>query len=164
MHAAIGRFLFAAILIALAPTPALADPAGAAPWGRASVDPIEYAPQKVVYDVAEGDPARFERILDRVSFLNNVYAADPFEASIVLVLHGDEIRFFGIDNHGEYGELMRRVQSLTLAGPIEFRMCRVAAHERGFDPEDIHGFVRMVPMADAEIIRLQQEEGHVFMR
>ena len=164
MHAAIGRFLLAAILIALAPTPVLADPAGAAPWGRASVDPIEYAPQKVVYDVAEGDLARFERILDRVSFLNNVYAADPFEASIVLVLHGDEIRFFGIENHGEYGELMRRAQSLTLAGPIDFRMCRVAAHERGFDPEDIHGFVRMVPMADAEIIRLQQEEGHVFMR
>jgi uncharacterized protein len=164
MHSVIGRFLIAATLIALGPTPALADPDGAAPWGRASVDPIEYAPQKVVYDVAEGDPARFERILDRVSFLNNVYAADPFEASIVLVLHGDEIRFFGVENYGEYGELMRRAQSLTLAGPIEFRMCRVAAHERGFDPEDIHGFVRMVPMADAEIIRLQQEEGHVFMR
>jgi uncharacterized protein len=59
---------------------------------------------------------------------------------------------------------MRRAQSLTLAGPIQFRMCRVAAHERGFDPEDIHGFVKMVPMADAEIIRLQQEEGHVFMQ
>lgn len=135
-----------------------------APWGKASVDPIDYAPQRVVYDVAEGDPDRFERILDRVSFLNNIYEADPFESSIVLVLHGDEIRFFGIDHYDEFGELMRRAQSLTVAGPVEFRMCRVAAQERGFDPQDIHGFVRMVPMADAEIIRLQQEEGHVFMR
>ncbi|MFO8154236.1 DsrE family protein [Thioalkalivibrio sp.] len=141
-----------------------AQGADSAPWGQAVVDPIDYAPQKVVYDVAQGDLERFERILDRVSFLNNLYEADPFEASIVLVLHGDEIRFFGIENHDEFGELMRRAQSLTVSGPIEFRMCRVAAHERGFDPEDIHGFVRMVPMADAEIIRLQQEEGYVFMQ
>ncbi len=134
------------------------------PWGRASLDEIDYAPQKVVYDVAEGDPERFERILDRASFLNNLYGADPFDASIVLVLHGDEIEFFAVENHEQYGELMRRAQSLTLAGPIEFRMCAAAAHERGFSPEDIHGFVRVVPMADAEIIRLQQEEGHAFMQ
>jgi uncharacterized protein len=162
MQTTIGKVL-ALIGIALF----LAAPAQAeekAPWGTASLEPIDYAPQKVVYDVAEGDPERFERILDRVSFLNNVYHADPFEASIVLVLHGDEIRFFATENHGEYGELMRRAQSLTLAGPIQFRMCRVAAHTRGFDPEDIHGFVTMVPMADAEIIRLQHEEGHVFMQ
>ncbi|TVP86151.1 MAG: hypothetical protein EA347_09330 [Thioalkalivibrio sp.] len=150
------------ILLFLLSVPAQAG--DAAPWGTAAVDPIDYAPQKVVYDVAEGDPERFERILDRVSFLNNLYEADPFEASIVLVLHGDEIRFFGIENHDEFGELMRRAQSLTVAGPIEFRMCRAAAQERGFEADEIHGFVRMVPMADAEIIRLQQEEGHVFMQ
>ncbi len=135
-----------------------------APWGAAALEAIDYAPQKVVYDVAQGDLERFERILDRVSFLNNVYGADPFDASIVLVLHGDEIGFFAIENYGEYSELMHRAQSLTLSGPIQFRMCQVAAHERGFAPEDVHGFVDMVPMADAEIIRLQQEEGHVFMQ
>jgi intracellular sulfur oxidation DsrE/DsrF family protein len=134
------------------------------PWGKAALEEIDYAPQRVVYDVAEGDLERFDRILDRVSFLNNVYGADPFDASIVLVLHGDEIGFFAIENYGEYGELMRRAQSLTLAGPIQFRMCQAAAHERGFAPEDIHGFVEIVPMADAEIIRLQQEEGHAFMQ
>jgi uncharacterized protein len=142
--------------------PALSEPE--APWGMASLEAVDYAPQKVVYDVAEGDPERFDRILDRVSFLNNIYDADPFDASIVLVLHGDEIAFFAIENYGEYGELMRRAQSLTLAGPIQFRMCEAAAHARGFAPKDIHGFVHMVPMADAEIIRLQQEEGHVFMQ
>lgn len=145
----------------------LATPLGAeseTPWGRASLDAIDYAPQKVVYDVAEGDPERFDRILDRVSFLNNLYGADPFDASIVLVLHGGEIDFFAVENYEEHGELMRRAQSLTLAGPIEFRMCQAAAQARGYASEDIHGFVRLVPMADAEIIRLQQEEGHVFMQ
>jgi intracellular sulfur oxidation DsrE/DsrF family protein len=135
-----------------------------APWGRASPEAIEYAPQKVLYDVAVSDVQTFSRVLDRVSYLNNLYHANPFEASIVLVLHGDEIPFFAIENLDRYRELMRRTQSLTLAGPVEFRMCGVAARGHGLEPRDIHGFVQVVPMADAEIVRLQQEEGYVYMR
>jgi intracellular sulfur oxidation DsrE/DsrF family protein len=59
---------------------------------------------------------------------------------------------------------MQRAQSLTVAGPVEFRMCRVAAKGHGYDPEDIHGFVKLVPMADAEIVKLQQEGGYAYMR
>jgi len=162
MSTIIGKALAVIGIAMFMSAPALSEPES--PWGMASLEAVDYAPQKVVYDVAEGDPERFDRILDRVSFLNNVYGADPFDASIVLVLHGDEIGFFAIENYAEHSELMRRAQSLTLAGPIEFRMCEAAAHARGFAPEDIHGFVHMVPMADAEIIRLQQEEGHVFMQ
>ena len=162
MHDTIVRVLAVVGIAMFMAVPALSQ--AEAPWGKAAVEAIDYAPQRVVYDVAEGDLERFDRVLDRVSFLNNVYGADPFDASIVLVLHGDEIGFFAVENYGEYGELMHRAQSLTLSGPIQFRMCRVAAHERGFAPEDIHGFVEMVPMADAEIIRLQQEEGHAFMQ
>jgi hypothetical protein len=84
-----------------------------APWGSASLEDIAYAPHKVVYDVAAPDVGSFSRVLDRVSYLNNIYRADPFDASIVVVLHG---------------------------------------------------FVRVVPMADAEIVRLQQEEGYAYMR
>jgi hypothetical protein len=134
------------------------------PWGRASLQPIDYAPQKVVYDVATADVESFSRVLDRVSYLHNVYHADPFEESIVLVLHGDEIPFFAIDNVDRYRELMRRARSLTVGGMVQIRMCRVAAAGYGLEPEDIHGFVEVVPMADAEIVRLQQEEGYAYMR
>jgi intracellular sulfur oxidation DsrE/DsrF family protein len=126
-----------------------------APWGRAGLQAVDYAPHKVVYDVAAQDVAGFSRVLDRASFLNNIYHADPFEASIVLVLHGDEIPFFA---------MMRRAQSLTVAGTVQFRMCRVAAAGHGLEPDEIHGFVKIVPMADAEIVRLQQEEGYVYMQ
>ena len=135
-----------------------------APWGKASVDSINYKPQKVVYDVAASNIGTFENVLDRVSYLNNIYHANPFDASLVMVLHGDEIPFFAISNLEKYRELMQRAQSLTIAGPIEFRMCQVAARGHGLEPEDIHGFVKLVPMADAELIRLQQEEGYVYMR
>jgi hypothetical protein len=114
--------------------------------------------------VATGSVETFTHVLDRVSYLNNLYNADPFAASIVLVLHGDEIPFFAIRNLDRYRELMQRAQSLTLAGTVEFRMCRVAASGHGLEPEDIHGFVKVVPMADAEIVRLQQEEGYAYMR
>lgn len=136
----------------------------AAPWGHARLEPIDYRPQKVVYDVSVNSVDAFTRVLDRVSYLNNVYGADPFEESIVLVLHGDEIPFFAIKNLDRYRALMQRAQSLTLAGPVEFRMCKVAARGHGLEPEDINGFVKMVPMADAEIVRLQQEEGYAYMR
>jgi hypothetical protein len=134
------------------------------PWGRASLQAIDYAPHKVVYDVAAGDIESFSRVLDRVSYLNNIYHADPFDASIVLVLHGDEIPFFAVDKFDSYRELMRRAQSLTVAGTVQFRMCRVAAAGHGLEPGQIHGFVKVVPMADAEIVRLQQEEGYVYMQ
>lgn len=134
------------------------------PWGRASLEQISYVPQKVVYDVAVPDVETFTHVLDRVSYLNNLYQADPFRQSIVVVLHGDEIPFFAIDNFAQYSELMHRAQSLTVAGPVEFRMCRIAARGHGLEPGDIHGFVQIVPMADAEIVRLQQEQGYAYMR
>lgn len=158
-----GCHRFAAVLLAAA----LSGTAAAethSPWGRSSATAVDYQPQKVVYDVAADDVEGFARVLDRVSYLNNLYEADPFRASIVLVLHGDEIPFFAVANFQKYQDLMIRAQSLTVGDTIEFRMCGTAARQRGFEAEDIHGFVKVVPMADAEIVRLQQEEGYAYMR
>lgn len=135
-----------------------------APYGKASVEHINYAPQKVVYDVSTSNLDAFSHVLDRVSYLNTIYKADPFAQSIVMVLHGDEIPYFAISNIEKYKELMRRAKSLTQSGPIEFRMCQVAAQGHGLEADEIHGFVKVVPMADAEIIRLQQEENYAYMR
>lgn len=134
-----------------------------APWGSAKVSESQYAKQKVVYDTAVSSVKGLTSVLDRASFLSNLNGADPFDNKIVIVLHGDEIAFFGIKNYAKYKDLMTRAQSLTVGGIIEFRMCRVAAKGRGFEPKDIHGFVTMVPMGDAEIVRLQQE-GYAYMR
>ncbi|MDV3237618.1 MAG: hypothetical protein LOY58_02035 [Gammaproteobacteria bacterium] len=155
------RFLLTLMLLS---TVASARAADDAPWGVGNVVDIEYEPHKVVYDVAVADAAAFERVLDRASYLSTVYNADPFRASIVLVLHGDELPFFDTRKFAQYEDLMRRAQSLTVGGTIELRMCRIAAAAHGMQPEHIHGFVQIIPMADAEIVRLQQEEGYVYMR
>ncbi len=135
-----------------------------APWGRAEAEVIDYEPHKVVYDVSVRSVESFSQVLDRVSYLNNLYESDPFRASIVLVLHGGEIPFFAVAKYSQYKELMTRAQSLTVGGTITFRMCQVAARGHGLEPRDIHGFVEVVPMADAELVRLQQEDGYAYMR
>ena len=134
-----------------------------APWGSSKEVETQYAKQKVVYDTAVTTVEALTSVLDRASFLSTLNGADPFDNKIVIVLHGSEIPFFGIKNYTKYKELMTRAQSLTVGGNIEFRMCRVAAKSRGYLPKDIHGFVTMVPMGDAEIVRLQHE-GHAYMR
>ena len=153
--------LFACLLLPTSSSLAAEDNA---PWGYARLDEVAYKPQRVVYDVTASSVPVFTNILDRISYLNTIYQADPFESSIVVVLHGDVIPFFAIQYYARYKELMIRAQSLTNSGNIRFRMCKLAARRHGFKPGDIHGFVEMVPMADAEIVRLQQVENHAYMQ
>ena len=152
------------LLIVMLLTSLTASASEHAPWGKAEVAKRDYQPQKVVYDVAVSNRKEFEQVLDRVSYLSKVYHADPFSASIVLVLHGNEIPFFAIKNYLKYQDLVTRARSLTVGDVIDIRMCKIAARGHGYEPGQIHGFVNMVPMADAEIIRLQQEEEYAYMQ
>ena len=135
-----------------------------APWGGASLTATEYKPQKVVYDVHVKTEEEVERVLDRASHLSKITDADPFDQSIVLVLHGPELHFFAIKNFAKYQELMQRAQSLVDSEALKIKMCKIAAEGQGFLAKDIHGFIEMVPMGDAEIIRLQYEESHAYMQ
>ena len=76
-----------------------------APWGHGKLTPTGYKPQIVVYDVTTGKPEIMDHVLDRASYLSTITGADPFDQSIVLVLHGSAIRFFAIENTGKYRNL-----------------------------------------------------------
>ena len=138
--------------------------ATSAPWGGATVTATEYKPQKVVYDVHLKTVEAVESVLDRASYLSTITGADPFDQSIVLVLHGTELSFFAIKNYAQHKDLMHRAQSLVESEAITIKMCKIAAQGQGFSPADIHGFIEIVPMGDAEIIRLQYEEGYAYMQ
>lgn len=137
--------------------------ASEAPWGHAQAIQQHYAKQKVVYDVTTGSEATMRGVISRAMLLADLNGSDPFDSKVVIMLHGNEIPFFAIKNYPKYRELMQRAQSATQSGVIEFRMCRLAAESHDLKPEDLHGFVTLVPMADAEIVRLQQE-GYAYMR
>ena len=154
--------LIALTIFILGVTPG-AYAADASPWGPAPVAERHYENLKVVFDVTRDSPAYLTSILDRVSYLGKLNAAYPFDGKIVLVIHGDAIPLFAARNYRKYKALMDRAQSLSVGEVVEFRMCRLAARNAGFTPKDIHGFVTMVPMGDAEIIQLQQQ-GFAYMR
>ena len=122
----------------------------------------EYLPSKVVYDVSTGDPDALSRLLDRVSLLQIMYGNDPFDASIVLVAHEGAIPLFA-KTRNKYAQLMQRAESLIAGEVIEFRLCGTSARLQGFGENDFHGFITLVPMADAEIVRLQQD-GYAYLR
>jgi len=152
-------YLFTNLLFS---SPLFAD--NVAPWGGAEVTPTEYKPQKVVYDVHVKTVEQVKSVLDRASHLSKITGADPFDQSIVLVLHGPELNFFAIKNYSKHKELMHRAQSLVESEALKIKMCKIAAEGQGYLPKDIHGFIEMVPMGDAEIIRLQYEENHAYMQ
>lgn len=158
------KLFFILSILFFASSPAIASNSDNAPWGSSKVTATEYKPQKVVYDVHVKTAEAVASVLDRASYLSTITGADPFDQSIVLVLHGKELSFFAIENYGKYKELMRRAQSLVESEALTIRMCKIAAQSQGYSPDDIHGFVEMVPMGDAEIIRLQYEEGHAYMQ
>ncbi|MGA7801343.1 MAG: hypothetical protein WCC36_11085 [Gammaproteobacteria bacterium] len=154
--------LLLAVSASVSCPPALAQ--SAAPWGHAKVLHIHYKPQSVVYDVTTGKTIAFSDVLDRLALLDSLYGADPFAEHIVVVLHGGAIPFFAIKNYQRYEGLMKRAEGLTQNGTIQFRMCQASAEAHyGLHPKDIEGFVKMVPMADAEIVRLEHE-GYAYMR
>ncbi|MDT8387466.1 MAG: DsrE family protein [Thiogranum sp.] len=132
------------------------------PWGVAEKSESKYQPQKVLYDLTTGNKKTLQNILDRIGLLYKLYDSDPLDSSIVIIIHGQAIPYFTIADSSNI-ELVKRAHSFTVGAPIEFRMCQAAANVMGYEPKDIHGFVKMVPMADAEIVKLQKE-GYAYIQ
>lgn len=134
-----------------------------------SADEIQtsYLPSKVTYDLSSPDPAVLKNILDRISMLQNVYDNNPFEASIVVVIHEGAIPLFAKNKktgtRKKYAGLMRRAKSLALGEIIKFKVCETSAKMQGIVNEDLPDFTSMVPMADAELVKLQQS-GYAYLR
>jgi len=121
-----------------------------------------YAPTKVVYDVVSSDATELSHILDRATLLQNIYQHDTFDASIILVVHEGAIPLFA-KNNKKHHELRQRVKSLTLGEIIQIRVCEASANMQGLDKKDFDRFIQLVPMADAEIIALQNN-GYAYLK
>jgi intracellular sulfur oxidation DsrE/DsrF family protein len=145
------RSTFLALLLSLVAAPVVATGAEA------------YAPPRVVYDVSNPDPMHLKNILDRASLLQKLYGSDPFASSIVIVLHEGAIPLFAHPSAHYQTELVARARDLATGEVIRFRLCEASARMQGYSRQDFDGFIEPVPMADAEIIRLQHT-GHAYLR
>jgi len=122
-----------------------------APYGTAKVDMHKYPTINRVYDVNYDDPKWLNAL---VGFIKNVNNVVPGKA--VVVLHGTEIRAFAKENYEKYQAVIDKLAELSKEG-VEFRMCNNAMHAAGFNAEDIHGFVTIIPAGFAEVIYMQHK-------
>ena len=58
---------------------------------------------------------------------------------------------------------MQRARGLSLGEMIEFRICEASAKQQGIGANDLHNFVILVPMADAELVQLQTQ-GYAYLK
>ncbi len=122
-----------------------------------------YDPDKVVYDLSSSDPSVLSGLLDRAGALQRLYGNDPFEASIVFVVHEGALPLFARGAPAFQAELMQRAESLALGEVVQFRLCEMSARSQGLEPDAFPSFARQVPMADAELVRLQHA-GYAYLR
>lgn len=124
---------------------------------------MQYKPARVVYDVSSHHAEELKNILDRASFLQRVYGNDPFESSIVIIIHEHAIPFFTNGKKNINKEFNDRASSLTAGEIIQFRVCQASAKMQGFTGKDFDDYIKLVPMADAEIVKLQNA-GYAYLK
>lgn len=123
-----------------------------APYGTAKFSPypdIDSIKQlKVVWDFNFVDPKAVGMVFNNLAALLRATSEygpkeiDPIK--VVVVSHGPEIVVWDKKNYAKYKEIVDRAASFASQG-IKFEVCRNAAHAQGLEPDDLHGFITVVP-------------------
>jgi len=121
------------------------------PYGTAKTDMHEYPVIDAVFDVNYEDPNKLNILY---AFVKNT--AEPLKGDMVVVTHGPELRAFAKENYMKYQGIVDKMAELSEAG-VDFRMCNNALTAAGYEPEDMHGFVTVVPAGFPEIAYLQHQ-------
>lgn len=81
---------------------------------------------------------------------------EQLKGKAVVVTHGPELRAFAKENYIKYQGVVDKMKSLSDKG-VEFRMCYNALRAAGFEKNDFHGFITVVPAGFPEIALLQSQ-------
>jgi len=130
-----------------------------------TVNPEEFkkeAPISVVYHCDFPQEPRFKAMLGNIRNHLSVYDNDPLKVKIVVVAHGQGVKFFMKDLMGSpwatepinTEELERMERDLTLYG-VEYYICRITLTRLRLDPNKLHDFTKIVPSGVGAIGELQ---------
>jgi intracellular sulfur oxidation DsrE/DsrF family protein len=122
-----------------------------------------YGTQKAVFDFYFDDPKKIGSALFWVRSLLNPLSEHPYnttpdEHHVVVVVHGTEIATLAKKNYDQYRDVVERMRYYAEFG-VEFKVCALAAHDFGYQPDEFHDFVEVVPSAMNELVYWQQQ-GH----
>jgi uncharacterized protein len=127
-----------------------------APYGTAKADMHDYPTINAVFDVNYEDPRELNVLYN---FVRNT--AKPLKGKMVVVTHGPELRAFAKENYETYQGAIDKMAELAEMG-VDFRMCNNAMRAAGYQVEDMHGFVTVVPAGFPEIAYLQSQ-GYTYV-
>lgn len=143
---------FMQLMAAMAVAVALGGLGGCATNSKAT-DPI-----KTVYHINNSDVAAVA-----MNNVNNHLGADP-GAKITIVTHGKGIDFLldgAADKNGNPFNI--KVEELMAKG-VDFRVCNNTLVSRKIDPKTVLPGAKIVPSGVAELGKLQNAEGYVYIK
>lgn len=123
----------------------------AAPYGTATVKTRPIPVLNTVFDVSYDDPQKLDLLYD---FVRNTRQVT--RGKVVIVTHGPELRAFAKENYTKFQAIVDKMAALANEG-VKFYMCRNAMKMAGYRPEDMHGFITVVPSGFAEIAYLEYQ-------
>jgi len=120
-----------------------------------------YTEPKVVYDFYFDNPEKINSALFWIRSLMNPLLDDPYGMApefmdIKVVIHGTEIVTVARKNYEKYKDAVDRMRYYNSLG-VEFKVCGLAAHDYGYNTDDFHEFIEVVPSAINELAHWQLE-------
>lgn len=91
---------------------------------------------------------------------DSVAANEPQQDPVIIVLHGPEALPFIRRNYLEHRDIVDRAAKLRAFDRIQLLMCETWMRNNGIDRDDLLPFVDTVPLAPAEVERLERD-GYV---
>jgi intracellular sulfur oxidation DsrE/DsrF family protein len=117
---------------------------------------------RAVWDFNFVDPKAVGVVFNNVNALMRAtHEFGPHEVDalkVVIVSHGPEVVVFARQNYSKYKDVVDRAAAFAAQG-VRFEICRNAAAAEGFKPEDLHGFVTVVP-AGPHALAYWQAKGY----
>lgn len=115
------------------------------PYGTAKVDMHSMPKTDVVFDVNYEKPEQLSLLY---GFIKNTKPVTG--GKVVVVTHGPELRAFAKENYEKYQAIVDKMAELAKDG-VEFKMCNNAMKAAGFEAQDMHGFITVVPAGFPEL-------------
>ena len=139
--------VFAAIFTSTTPAADKDSPYETAKFsGYSDIDSVKQL--KAVWDFNFVDPKAVGMVFNNINALlkaTSEFGPKEIEPiKVVIVSHGPELVVWDKRNYAKYKDIVDRAAGLASQG-VRFEVCRNAAKALGLGPEDLHGFITVVP-------------------
>jgi len=127
-----------------------------------SAAPQPEAAENLLADISLHTVEELDLLFDRVEQLLERPRGEGEQPLVSLVLHGDEVRFFALQNYTEYKSIVDRAAKLAALGAVDISICQTQMKNFGIAPDEVPAFLHQVPYGPGEVRRLL-DEGYVSM-